>query len=90
MDKPEEDKIRQKQVPLYTVMIRDDLERISASLSVLRDNLAPVLRDNLLSGDSNKEKEEELVPFASELRDFHSRMETLLSAVNYMNEALEL
>lgn len=87
----QEDKIRERQVLRYTGMIRDDLEQIYNSVSILRDNLTPVLKEDLLSSDSNKEEEEEkLVPFACDLRDFHRRMKNILSTINYMNEALEL
>ena len=83
--------VRQKQVPSYMGDIRAELEQIENSVSLLRDSLAPVLKDDLLSSEeSNKTDEETLVPFACDLRDFHRRMKTILSAVNYMNEALEL
>lgn len=78
MNTPKEDTVRLRLYAgkVYLGKVGDDLERLDTSLSVLRDNLSSVLRENLLSEESNS--------------DFHRKIETILSAINYMNEALEL
>lgn len=85
-----EGKVRERQVPLYMGMIRENLEQTEKSLSVLRDSLGLVLKDQLPTVSENSTEEENLVPFACDLRDFHQRMEIIVDTINYMNKALEL
>ena len=90
MNKQEKSTIRERQVPRYMSMIDYDLERIEKSLAVLRDNLVSVLKEDLSENEDDMEPKEVLVSFAGNLRGFHSRIKTILSTIDYMNEALEL
>ena len=83
---------RERQIPRQIVDIQEALEKLDDASCVLRDKLAPILKDDLISPNKDAEAKDEksLVPLATELRLICHRVNNILSTIQYLTEAREL
>lgn len=83
--------IREREIPHQMGDIQDALEKLNNASCVLRDKLAPILKDNLVSPKDTETKDKEsLVPLATDLREFCHHINNILSIIGYLSEACEL
>lgn len=84
-------RVREREVPRQMGDIQEALEKLDNASRVLRDKLAPILKDNLVSPkDTGTKDKESLVPLANDLREFYHRINNILSTIGYLSEACEL